>query len=113
MTAEATSQSVDVAELLVACGALPGGDLFAVYTEREMEFVKQSGHRACADLDTQPLQLAGHLGGRLVRPRPDAHRIAGRIVLQQPLDLSDYLRRFFSTGLRPPPGLRTRFHSTC
>ena len=113
VTAEATSQSGDVAELLVACGALPGSDLFAVHTEREVEFVEQPGDRACADPDAQPLQLPGDLGGRLVRPLPDAHRIASRIVLQQPLDLSDYLGRFFSTGLRPPPSLRTRSHSTC
>jgi hypothetical protein len=113
VTAEAATQTGDVAELLVARGALPGGDLFAVHTEREMKFGEQPGDRACADADTQPLQLPSDLGGRLVGPPQAAHRIAGRMVLQQFLDLRDYLGRFFSSGLRPPPGLRTRSHSTC
>ncbi len=77
-----------------------------------MQLVEQSGDRACADPDAQPLELPGDLGGGLVGPPEAAHRIAGRIVFQQPLDLSDYLGRFFSTGLRPPPCLRTRSHST-
>lgn len=41
------------------------------------------------------VQLPPDLGGRLVRPLAVAHRIAGRIVFQQLLDLSDYLGRFF------------------
>jgi len=65
-----------------------------------------------ADADAQSLQLAGDLFGGLMRPLLVAHRIAGRMVFQQPLDLKDHLGCFFSTGLRPPPGLRTRSHST-
>jgi len=112
VTTESTSQSGNVAELLVACRAVPSGDLFTVHAEREMQFVEQSGDGACADPDAQPLELPGDLGRGLVRPPQAAHRIAGRIVFQQPLDLRDYLGRFFSTGLRPPPCLRTRSHST-
>ena len=40
MTAEAASQAGDVAELLVACGTVPGGDLFAVGAEREIHHVQ-------------------------------------------------------------------------
>jgi len=96
--AEAASQSGDVAELLIACGALPGADLFAVYAERETEFVEQPRHRACADPDAQPFQLPGDLGGRLVCPSQAAHRIAGGIVLQESLDLRDYLGCFFPSA---------------
>ena len=113
VTAEAAAESDDEAELLVAGGAVPAGHLFAVHAQRELEFVEQSGNRACLDRDVQSVQLSSDLGGRLVRPPPAAHRIAGRILLQQPLDLRDHLGRFFSSGLRPPPGLRTRSHSTC
>ena len=77
-----------------------------------MQFVEQSGDGARADPDAQPLQLRGDLGSGLVRPPPATHRIAGRIVFQQPLDLGGYLGRFFSAGWRPPPGLRTRPRST-
>jgi hypothetical protein len=77
-----------------------------------MQFVEQSRDGARADPDAQPLQLPGDFGGGRVRPPQAAHRIAGRIVFQQPLDLGDYFGRFFPTGVRPPPGLRTRSPST-
>src|ERR1035437_6367126 len=77
-----------------------------------MELVEQSGDGACADPDAQPPYLAGDLGRGFVRPLQAAHRIAGCVVFQQPFDLRDYLGRFFSTGLRPAPGLRTRSHCT-
>src|SRR5271165_5737499 len=80
--------------------------------EREVQFVEQSGDGACTDRDAQSEQLPGDLGRGLVCPLEAAHGIAGGIVLQKPLDLRDYLGRFFSAGLRPPPGLRTRSHST-
>ena len=67
--------------LLVASGAVPGGDLFLIHTEREMQFVEQSGDGAGTDPDAQPEQLPGYLGGCLVRPPSAAHRIAGREVL--------------------------------
>src|ERR1019366_1159136 len=68
--------------------------------------------RACADPDAQPTSLLSDLGRGFVRPLQAAHRVAGCLVFQQPFDLRDYLERFFSTGLRPAPGLRTRSHST-
>jgi len=77
-----------------------------------MELVEQAGDGAGADPDTQALELAGDLGRGLVGPSPAARRIARGIVFQQPFDLSDYLGRFFSTRLRPPPLLRARSSST-
>ena len=40
VTAEATPQSDNVAELLVAGGAVAGSDLLAVHAEREVQFVE-------------------------------------------------------------------------
>jgi len=54
VTAEATAQSVNVAELLVAGRAVPGGDFLAVHMQREMQFVEQTGDGAGADPDAQP-----------------------------------------------------------
>jgi len=34
-TAETASQTIDHVELLVACGALPRGNIFAIHMERE------------------------------------------------------------------------------
>jgi hypothetical protein len=112
LTAETPSQSGNVAKLLVACRAVPLADLFAVDAKREVQFVEQPGNGASADPDAQPMPLRGDPGRCLVRPSLTAHRIASRIVFQQFLDLRDHLGRFFSIGLRPPPVLRTRSHST-
>ena len=47
------------------------------------------------------------LGG-LASPLQPGDGVSGGIVLQKNLDGIDYFGRFFSTGLRPPPILRTR-----
>ena len=57
-------------------------------------------------------QLLRDLQGRAARPLEAGAWVTGDVVLHQLLDSRDDLRRFFSTGFRPAPFLRTRSPST-
>ena len=109
---EASPQRADMLELLVAVGGRIGGDLLAVDAQREIHLVQKTGDCVGRDRNVDLLKNLGDLLGRLAGPLQSGDGISGCVVLQKNLDGIDYLGRFFSTGLRPPPVLRARSTST-
>jgi hypothetical protein len=99
-------------ELLIAVGAGIGGDLLAVDVQREIHLVQKASDRIGRDRNADLVKNLGDLLGRLAGPLQPGDGISGRVVLQKNLDGLDYFGCFFSTGLRPPPVLRTRSTST-
>ena len=109
---EALAALGDVGELLVAVRPRAARQLLVVDPEGEVQLPEEPGHRVGADLDTQSTQLGGDLLRGSACPLEPRARVAGDLVLQELLDSSDHVGRFFSTLLRPPPSRRTRPTST-
>ena len=109
---ESVAGAADGLELPIAiCGAA-GADRLLVDVKVEVELLEQAADRAGADADAHAAQLEADLRGSLATPFDAADRIPSGVVLHQPLDLRGDLGRFFSTGLRPPPGRRIPSAST-
>src|SRR5258706_13606167 len=99
-------------ELLIAVRAGVGGDLLAVDPQREIHLVEKTSDCIGGDRDVDLLENLRDLLGRFPGPLQPGNGISGGVVLQKDLDGIDYFRRFFSTGLRPAPALRSRSTST-
>src|SRR5262245_3556866 len=109
---ETGSQRANMLELLITVGTGVGGDLLPVHAQREIHLVQKTSHCIGRDRNVDLLENPGDLLSRLAGPLQPGDRISGGIVLQENLDGVDYFGSFFSTGLRPPPVLRTRSTST-
>lgn len=68
--------------------------------------MEQAGDGVGRDGDAELDQLLGDGGRGAARPAQSGDGIAGRIVLQQTVQDGDYVRRFFSVAVRPPPARR-------
>src|SRR6266568_482248 len=99
-------------ELLIAVGTGVGGDLLAVDAQREIHLVQKTSDCIGRDRNVDLLKDLCDVLRRLAGPLQSGDGISSDIVLQKNLDGLDYLGRFFSAGLRPPPVLRTRSTST-
>src|ERR1035441_5844171 len=109
---EASPQRADMLELLIAVGGGIGGDLLAIDAQREIHLVQKTGNCVGRDRNVDLLKNLGDLLGGLAGPLQPGDGVSGCVMLQKNLDGLDYFRRFFSTGLRPPPVLRARSTST-
>ena len=76
-----------------------------------MEILEEPSDGVRTDPDAGPPQLGGDLGGGLAGPFQLGHRIARGLAFQEFSEAREDLGRFFSTGLRPAPGRRTRAES--
>ena len=74
--------------------------------------LEQSRDGLRADVDAEPAEFVGELGGRAACPLQAADGVPGRLVGHQGFDAGDDFGRFFSVGGRPPPARRTRSTST-
>jgi hypothetical protein len=70
--------------------------------------VQEAGDCIGGDEDSSSLKKIGDFTGGSATPFEPGDRVASGVVLQQDFDGVDYLRRFFSTGLRPAPARRIR-----
>src|SRR2546426_4346917 len=102
----------DVLKLLVAIPVGSRADLLAIDPERKVHLLEESSHGSAGHLDAELLELLGNLLRCPPDPPEPGHRIATDIVLHDLFDPFDHFGRFFSSGLRPPPSLRTRSIST-
>src|ERR1039458_10016321 len=109
---EASPQRADMLELLIAVGGGIGGDLLAIGAQREIHLVQKTSCGVGRDRNVDLLQNLCDLLGGLAGPLDRKSVVSGCVMLQKNLDSIDYFRRFFSTGLRPPPVLRVRSTST-
>src|ERR1022692_3046891 len=107
------ARAVDVQELSVSPGAVPGltldagFDILAIRFEREPHLVQQTCDGVGTDLNTEAAQLLCNLLGGLSGPAQTTHRIPCHLIAQQFFYAGDDLRGFFSAAGRPPPRLRT------
>ena len=95
-------------ELLIPVRTGVGGDLLPVDAQREIHLVQKTRDGIGGYRNVDLLKNLRDLLRRLPCPLQSRDGIAGGIVLQNNLNGIDYFGRFFSTGLRPPPTLRTR-----
>ncbi len=65
-----------------------------------------------ADVDAEPAEVVGELGGRAACPLQTADGVPGRFGGHQGFDAGDDFGRFLSSRGRPPPARRTRSTST-
>ena len=90
-------------ELLVSVRMRGAGELLVVDAQRVAHRLEQSRDGLRADVDAEPAEFVGELGGRAARPLQAADRVPGRLVGHQGFDAGDDFRCFFSVGVRPPP----------
>jgi hypothetical protein len=74
--------------------------------------MKQAGNGGSTDGDAGEAKLRGDLLSSFMSPLQAGDRVSGGVILQEFLDSRNYLRRFFSTGLRPLPMRRVRSNWT-
>ena len=83
MTAlEATAQLGEIFELEISIGAVAGGDLLMIHTERIAHLIEQPRDGIGAGGDTELAKFLGYSGSRAARPAQACHGIAGSVVLQ-------------------------------
>ena len=69
---------------------------------------QQPSYRGAADGNPQPLELASDVVGSFPGPLQPTDGVPSGFPFHKLVDGIDHRGRFFSTGLRPPPTLRTR-----
>src|SRR4030095_16849620 len=102
-----------IGELLIALWAIDRERL-CTGMQSLAPLVHESAQGVGTDLDIQVDQFSGDLAQAFSRPQSTpAHRIAGRILLQQADQPLQDIGRFFSARGRPAPARRTRSFCTC
>ena len=109
---ETVSHFGDILELLIAVRAGVCGKHLVVDAERVAHLMKQAADSIGGNEDSHFGEKDSNLVGGTPTPFQSGHRIATRVVLEEPFNGGDYLRRFFSTGFRPAPVRRVRPIST-
>ena len=97
----------DALELRIAVGMGGVGELLAVDAQGKAGPPEQAGDGASADLESLPTERDSQLAGGTARPLGTPAGVARRLAFEQPRQRRDERRLFFSSDLRPPPGLRT------
>ena len=102
----ALAQVGDVPELPVSVRMRGASELLVVDAQRVAHRLEQSRDGLRADVDAEPAEFVGELGGRAACPLQAADRVAGRLVGHQGFDAGDDFRRFFfrrcSSAARAP-----------
>ena len=104
-----TPQLRDELELVVAFGGRAGRDALVVHAQRVAQGAQQPGDGAGRDRQAEHVgQVSGEVAGGAPGPAQVRTGVASGVVAEQNDELDAQRRLFFSSALRPPPGLRTR-----
>ena len=109
MTAlETVAQFGEIFELQIPIGTRTGGDLLLIDPQGIAHVMEQAGDGVGRDGNAEFGQLFRDGGGSAARPAYAGHGITSGIMFEQAMENSDYVWRFFSVGVRPPPVRRVR-----
>ncbi len=100
------AQCGDVLELVVAVRVRDAGELLVVDAQRKARRPEESSDGPAADIDAEPVQLGGDLGGRTACPLQAGDRVPGRLVRHQGFEAGDDFRRWCRMTRRSGSGCR-------
>jgi hypothetical protein len=83
---ESFSKIPEVEELIVAIGAVVGGEFLVIDPEGITHLMEETGNSVGADDDTEVAQRHGDLGRRSAGPLQTGDGVAGSVVFEQKLD---------------------------
>ena len=107
--AAVAAQAVDELELVVAFGGGGGRDALVVHAQGVAQGAQEPGDGAWADRQLEDVgEVGGEVAGGATGPAQVGAGVAGGVVAEQNDELGGQCRVFFSSALRPPPGLRIR-----